>query len=46
MYQRNWKIKKMINFGIQNVSNIKLKKNELTSSGPIYSDLVEVMAKN
>ena len=38
--------KKMINFGIQKVSNIKLKKSELTSSGPIYTDLVEVMAKN
>jgi len=38
--------KKMINFGMQHVSNIKLKKSELTSSGPIYSDLIEVKAKN
>jgi 2'-5' RNA ligase len=38
--------KKMINFGIQKVSRIKLKKSELTSSGPIYSDLMEVKAKN
>lgn len=37
--------KKMINFGIQKVSNIKLKKSELTSSGPIYSNLMEVKAK-
>jgi len=37
--------KKMINFGIQRVSNIKLKKSELTSSGPIYSDLMEISAK-
>ena len=36
---------KMINFGIQKVSNIKLKKSVLTTSGPIYSDLVEVNAK-
>ena len=36
---------KMINFGIQNISNIKLKKSTLTSSGPIYTDLVEVNAK-
>ena len=36
---------KMINFGIQKVSNIKLKKSMLTTSGPIYSDLVEVNAK-
>lgn len=38
--------KKMINFGTQKVSNIKLKKSELTSSGPIYSNLMEVQAKN
>ncbi len=37
--------KKMINFGIQKVSRIKLKKSELTSNGPIYSDLMEVSAK-
>ena len=36
---------KMINFGIQKVSNIKLKKSMLTTSGPIYSDLMEVNAK-
>ena len=36
---------KMINFGIQKVSNIKLKKSMLTANGPIYSDLVEVNAK-
>ena len=36
--------KKMLNFGIQNVSNIKLKKSELTSNGPIYSDLMEISA--
>ena len=38
--------KKMTDFGIQKISNIKLKKSELTSSGPIYSDLMEVKAKN
>ena len=36
---------KMTNFGIQKISNIKLKKSVLTTSGPIYSDLVEVNAK-
>ena len=36
---------KMIDFGIQKVSNIKLKKSVLTTNGPIYSDLVEVTAK-
>ena len=36
---------KMINFGIQKVSSIKLKKSELTSNGPIYSDLVEINSK-
>ncbi len=36
---------KMINFRIQKVSNIKLKKSELVTSGPIYSDWVEVNAK-
>jgi len=36
---------KMINFGIQKVSNIKLKKSVLSTSGPIYSDLMEVNAK-
>ncbi len=37
--------KKMLNFGIQNITNIKLKKSKLTSSGPIYSDLMEISAK-
>ncbi|MBL7017764.1 MAG: RNA 2',3'-cyclic phosphodiesterase [Nitrosopumilus sp.] len=36
---------KMENFGIQKVSNFKLKKSMLTANGPIYSDLVEVNAK-
>ena len=36
--------KKMINFGMQKISNIKLKKSVLTSSGPIYSDLMEISA--
>ncbi|MGY5146425.1 MAG: RNA 2',3'-cyclic phosphodiesterase [Candidatus Nitrosopumilus sp. bin_7KS] len=36
---------KMINFGIQKVSNIKLKKSVLTTNGPVYSDLMEVAAK-
>jgi len=35
---------KMIDFGIQEVTNIKLKKSELTPSGPIYSDLEEIKA--
>jgi len=35
---------KMIDFGIQQVTNIKLKKSELTSNGPIYSDLEEIKA--
>ena len=35
---------KMIDFGIQEISSIKLKKSELTSSGPIYSDLMEIRA--
>ena len=33
-------------FGNQEVINIKLKKSELTSNGPIYSDLLEVKAKS
>ncbi len=37
--------RKTVNFGIQKVLNIKLKKSELTSNGPIYSALVEVPAK-
>ncbi len=36
---------KMVNFGIQNVSNIKLKKSVLSPNGPIYSDLLEIRAK-
>ena len=39
------KNRKMIDFGIQEIVNIKLKKSELTSKGPIYSDLVEIKAK-
>ena len=35
---------KVIDFGIQEISSIKLKKSELTSSGPIYSDLMEIQA--
>jgi len=35
---------KMIDFGIQEITNIKLKKSELTSNGPIYSDLEEIKA--
>ena len=31
-------------FGMQKISSIKLKKSELTSEGPIYSDLEEVIA--
>ena len=36
---------KMVNFGIQNVSNIKLKKSVLSPNGPIYSDLLKIGAK-
>jgi len=36
---------KMVDFGIQEVTSIKLKKSELTSNGPIYSDLEEIKAK-
>ena len=35
---------KTIDFGIQEVTNLKLKKSELTSDGPIYSDLEEIRA--
>ena len=35
---------KTIDFGIQEITNIKLKKSELTSNGPIYSDLEEIKA--
>lgn len=34
----------MIDFGIQKVTSIKLKKSELTSNGPIYSNLEEISA--
>ena len=34
---------RMVEFGMQKIS-IKLKKSELTSQGPIYSDLEEVIA--
>ena len=33
---------KTIDFGKQEVASIKLKKSELTSNGPIYSDLEEI----
>ena len=36
---------KMVNFGIQNISNIKLKKSVFSPNGPIYSDLLEIGAK-
>ncbi len=35
---------KMIDFGMQEVTNIKLKKSELTPDGPIYSDIEEIKA--
>ncbi len=35
---------KTIDFGIQEVTNIELKKSELTPDGPIYSDLEEIKA--
>ena len=35
---------KTVDFGIQKVTSIKLKKSELTSNGPIYSDLEEIKA--
>ncbi len=41
----NLKNQKDKDFGLQKVSNIKLKKSELTSNGPIYSDLVEIKAQ-
>ena len=31
-----------VDFGIQKISSIKLKKSELTPNGPIYSNLMEV----
>ena len=33
---------KMADFGIQKIISFKLKKSELTSTGPIYSDLEEI----
>jgi len=36
--------RKMIDFGMQEVTNLKLKKSELTPNGPIYSDLEEIKA--
>ena len=38
------KEKKILDFGTQSVTGIKLKKSELTPSGPNYSDLLEVKA--
>jgi 2'-5' RNA ligase len=35
---------KNMNFGIQKITSIKLKKSELTPNGPIYSDLMEIVA--
>ena len=35
---------RITDFGMQKISSIKLKKSELTSEGPIYSDLEEVIA--
>ncbi len=35
---------KTVDFGMQEVTNLKLKKSELTPSGPIYSDLEEIKA--
>jgi 2'-5' RNA ligase len=32
-------------FGMQKICSIKLKKSELTSNGPIYSDLAEIKAQ-
>ena len=32
-------------FGIQKICSVKLKKSELTSNGPIYSDLAEIKAQ-
>ena len=37
---------KDIEFGIQKVSSIKLKKSQLTPDGPVYSDLLEVKGAN
>jgi len=39
------KDQKMTDFGVQEIVKIKLKKSELTSKGPIYSDLAEINVK-
>ena len=44
--RRKLEERKEIEFGIQKVSSIKLKKSQLTPEGPIYSDLVEVKGTN
>ena len=36
---------KMIDFGMQEVISFKLKKSDLTTNGPVYSDLEEFKAK-
>jgi len=36
---------KNVNFGIQEITSIKLKKSELTLNGPVYSDLMEIKTK-
>ena len=36
---------KNVNFGMQEITSIKLKKSELTLNGPVYSDLMEVKIK-
>ena len=36
--------KNTVNFGMQEITSIKLKKSKLTPNGPIYSDIVEIMA--
>jgi len=41
----NLKNQKSKDFGMQEICSIKLKKSELTSNGPIYSDLVEIKAQ-
>ena len=37
---------KEVEFGIQKICNIKLKKSQITPAGPIYSDLLEVEGTN
>jgi len=36
---------KNVNFGMQEITSIKLKKSELTLNGPVYSDLMEIKIK-